>query len=97
MGVQEVLSYFLHTHRKVVFMNSAHENIIKNNLEKIAKSEGITTDEVRQEIALAISYALKSDDPKVQNFWKDIPCEGDTPTVDEVIDYIATQLIKERK
>ena len=69
-------------------MNSAHENIIKNNLEKIAKSEGITTDEVRQEIALAISYALKSDDPKVQNFWKDIPCEGDTPTVDEVIDYI---------
>ena len=78
-------------------MNSAHENIIKNNLEKIAKSEGITTDEVRQEIAFAISYALKSDNPKVQNFWKDIPCEGDTPTVDEVIDYIATQLIKERK
>ncbi len=78
-------------------MNSAHENIIKNNLEKIAKSEGITTDEIRQEIALAISYALKSDDSKVQNFWKDIPCEGDTPTVDEVIDYIATQLIKERK
>ena len=78
-------------------MNSAHENIIKNNLEKIAKSEGITTDEVRQEIALAISYALKSNDPKVHNFWKDIPCEGDAPTVDEIIDYIATQLIKERK
>ena len=58
---------------------------------------GITTDEVRQEIALAISYALKSDDPKVQNFWKNIPCEGDTPTVDEVIDYIATQLVNERK
>jgi hypothetical protein len=73
-------------------MNSAHEN-----MEKIAKSEGITTDEVRQEIALAISYALKSDDPKVQNFWKVIPCEGDAPTVDEMIDYIATQLIKERK
>ena len=78
-------------------MNSAHEKVIKNNLEQIAKSEGITTDEVRQEIALAISYALKSDDPKVQNFWKDIPCEGDAPTVDEVIDYLVTQFVKEHK
>ena len=78
-------------------MNSAHENIIKNNLEKIAKSEGITTDEVRNEIAVAISYALKSDDPKVQNFWRNIPCEGATPTVDEVINYIATQLANQNK
>lgn len=78
-------------------MNSTHKNIITNALNKIAKSEGITADEVRQEIALAISYALKSDDSNVQNFWKDIPCEGDSPTVDEVIDYIATQLVNERK
>ncbi len=78
-------------------MNTSHEKIIKKNLEKIAKAEGITADEVRQEIALAISYALKSDDPKVQNFWENIPCEGDTPTVDEVIDYIVTQLANERK
>ena len=78
-------------------MNSAHEKIIKSNLEKIAKSEGITTDEVRQEIALAISYALKSDDPKVQNFWRNIPCEGDSPTVDEVIDFLAAQLANKNK
>lgn len=71
-------------------MNSAHKNINKKSSEKIAKSQEITTDEIRQEIALAISYALKSDDPKVQNFWKDIPCEGDSPTVGELIDYIAT-------
>lgn len=78
-------------------MNPTHQNIIKRSFEKIAKSEGITTDEVRNEIALAISYALKSDNPKVQNFWKNIPCEGDTPTVDEVINYIATQLANENK
>lgn len=78
-------------------MNPTHQNIIKNSFEKIAKSEGITTDEVRNEIAVAISYALKSDDPKVQNFWKKIPCEGDTPTVDEVINYIATQLANQNK
>ena len=78
-------------------MKSIHKKIIENNLEKIAKSEGITTDEVRDEIALAISYALKSDDPKVHDFWKNIPCEGDAPTVDEVINFLASQLANEHK
>lgn len=78
-------------------MNQTHQDIIKLSFEKIAKSEGIATDEVRNEIALAISYALKSDDPKVQNFWKNVPCKGDAPTVDEVINYIATQLANENK
>ena len=78
-------------------MNPTNKKIIERSFEKIAKSEGITTDEVRNEIAVAISYALKSDDPKVQNFWRNIPCEGATPTVDEVINYIATQLAKQNK
>ena len=49
-------------------MNPTNKKIIERSFEKIAKSEGITTDEVRNEIAVAISYALKSDDPKVRNF-----------------------------
>jgi hypothetical protein len=69
-----------------------HE-IITNALRTIAQNEGITEEEVRSEIALAISYALKSDDPKVQNFWKDIPCEGDAPTVEEIINYIIVELL----
>lgn len=75
-------------------MNSAHKKIIQNSFDKIAKAEGITIEEVRQEIALAISYALKSDDPKVQRFWENIPCKGEAPTIEEVIDYIALQLVK---
>ncbi len=78
-------------------MNPIRKKSIENNLEKIANSEGITPDEVRNEIALAISYALKSDDPKVQNFWKNIPCEGESPTVDEAINYLASQLANEPK
>jgi hypothetical protein len=42
--------------------------IITNALRTIAQNEGITEEEERSEIAPAISYALKSDDPKVQNF-----------------------------
>lgn len=73
-------------------MNPKHKKIIESSLEKIAEAEGITEEEVRQEIGLAISYALKSDDPKVQSFWKSVPCEGDSPTVEEVINHIAIQL-----
>lgn len=78
-------------------MNSINKNSVELSLKKLAKIEGITTDEVRKEIALAISYALKSDDTKVQNFWKKVPCEGDAPTVDEVINFLAIQLATQNK
>ena len=78
-------------------MNSAQEKIVNNALDKIAKSEGITTEEVKEEIALAIACALKSDDPKVQSFWKNIPCNGEAPTVEEVIRHIAMQLASDNK
>ena len=78
-------------------MKSSSKKIVENSLKRIAASEGITPEEVRQEIALALSYALKSNDPNVQNFWKNIPCEKDTPTVDEVIEYLALQIVKQKK
>ncbi len=68
-----------------------HEKIT-DSLRQIAREEGITEEEVRNEIALAISYALKSNDPNIQNFWKDIPCEGDSPTVEEIVEYLIIAL-----
>jgi hypothetical protein len=38
---------------------------------------------------------MKSSDPKAQRFWNNFPCEGDRPTVDEVIAYLAEKLSKE--
>ena len=73
-------------------MNSAEKEKIQKCLEIIALSEGITVDEVKKEIALTISYALKSKDPKAQAFWKSVPCDGDSPTVEEIINYLAIQL-----
>lgn len=77
-------------------MDSEQKNQISKSLDAIAKKEGISTEKVRDEIALAISYALKSNDPNIQNFWKNIPCEGDTPTIEEIINYIATELSKQK-
>jgi hypothetical protein len=73
-------------------MNQNKKDKISEHLRTIAVKEGISEREVRNEIAYAVSLALKSSDPNIQNFWKKIPCEGESPTVEEIIDYIVTGL-----
>lgn len=73
-------------------MDKNNERKINASLQQIAKQEGITEEEVRNEISYAISLALKNDDPQVQEFWKQIPTDGDSPTVEEVINYIILKL-----
>lgn len=70
-------------------MEQKKKEKIAEHLRTIAKQEGITENEVRNEIAYAISLALKSNNPKMQHFWENIPCEGESPTIEEIIDYIA--------
>lgn len=76
-------------------MNPEKKQKIEKNLRIIAKREGITPEEVKSEIGRAVFYAMKSSDPKVQHFWNSFPCEGDSPTVEEVIAYLAEKLSKE--
>ena len=70
-------------------------DIISNALRSIAQKEGITEAEVKKEIALAISCAIKSDDPEIRKFWKNMPFSGDEPTIEEIIDYIIMDLFKQ--
>lgn len=73
-------------------MQQDKEKRIEQCLKIIAKKEGISESKVKDEIALAISYALKSNDPKIQNFWRNIPCEGTSPTIEEIIAFLAERL-----
>ncbi len=77
-------------------MDQNKKEKISEYLKIIANKEGITEEEVRNEIALAVSLALKNNDPQVQNFWKDVPCDGESPTIEEIIDYIATQIVTQK-
>lgn len=77
-------------------MNQDKRQQLEKNLEIIAQRENKTVGEIKQEIGLAISYALKSDNPKVQRFWTDIPCEGDCPTIEEIINYLAGEIAKQQ-
>ncbi|MGD8401121.1 MAG: sporulation initiation factor Spo0A [Bacillota bacterium] len=44
--------------------------------------------QLNDKIELAIAVALKSTDPKAQEFWKSVTRKGEHPTPEEVIVYI---------
>ena len=57
----------------------------------LAKQKGISEDEIRKEIQIAIDIGMADSDPKVQEFWKNIPCKADKPTPEEAIEYMSKQ------
>ena len=61
-------------------------------ISQVARSHHVSEDTVRKEIQEAISEALSSPDPAVQALWKQIPCAGETPEPEELIDWIVKQL-----
>lgn len=73
-------------------MNYQEKIRITNALHTLAEQEGISDEEVRNEIALVISLALKSEASSIQEFWKNIPCVGEAPTIEEVINHIILNL-----
>jgi len=81
--------------QKEMKSESINEDIIQKNLQEIARREGISEEKVRDDILYAISLALKSNDPKVRDFWKLIPCEGESPTVDETLNYLIMKVAAE--
>lgn len=76
-------------------MNDKKKLHMDKYLEIIAKKEGLSKEEVYTEIGRAVSVALKSSDPQIQHFWSAFPCEGDTPTIEEIIYYLTQQFSKE--
>ena len=60
-------------------------------ISQVAKSHHVSEDTVREDIK-AISEALSSPDPAVQALWKQIPCAGETPEPEELIEWIVKQL-----
>jgi hypothetical protein len=70
-------------------------NLLKKALQDISRSEALSENDIRQKIRLAVSLALKSKDPKLKNFWTSIPFKSDSPTIDEITDYLIIELAKD--
>lgn len=65
---------------------------MKDILEKVAASNGVTRDEVESEIKKAIKEAMKSRQPQAQGFWKELSPDGQMPSVETVIALIAEKV-----
>lgn len=62
-------------------------------MEVIAAREGISVEEVRREISLAILMAQ----PRDAGIVSEIPCAGAVPTLEELIAYCAARIQREQR
>jgi hypothetical protein len=71
------------------------EKSVKGALESVAKREGISVEEVRREIELAVAAARENGDSNIKAFWDGIPAKGGELTAEEVIGYFLRMHIGE--
>ena len=64
-------------------------------LEQVALKHGVSVEEVRREINLAIEDALLDPTFEVKEYWAKIPKKGEKPTPEEMIEYIANKIKSE--
>ena len=59
----------------------------KKAIIQVALKNGVSVSQVRKNIQEALDIGWNNPDPKVQKYWKEIPCKGKKPSIDEVIKY----------
>ena len=69
---------------------------MKNIIKEVAKAYGISEQEVRNEMRVAIRVAMNSTDPTAQACWKQIAPDGKEPSVEKVIASISL-MVQENK
>lgn len=72
-----------------------HKAQLENALKKLIKKEGLDEITIRKKIAFAISLALKSNNINQQDFLSKIPCQGNSPTIEEITDYMIIELAQD--
>lgn len=61
---------------------------INEIFEKVALQEGVSTETMRAEIALAIQESMKTTDPVAQEHWRSMQKGGKMPTPEDVFRYL---------
>lgn len=64
-------------------------------IERLARKQGITVEEMREQIAMRIRKGLSDTDPNRRLQWEQIPHVGDIPTPEEYLDYVLKWVYKE--
>lgn len=65
----------------------------RRTIEELARRERTSTAKVRANMIEAMTAGWNNPDPKVQAIWKQIPCEGERPTPEELIVWAKHQIL----
>lgn len=68
------------------------ESKIERVIRVIAERNHTTPEQVRREMQEAMEEGMNNPDPKVQAAWKKIPHKGEAVTLEEFLEYIASQI-----
>lgn len=76
----------------MLYWNRGGDTVSEVNFEKvleiIGQQHGISKEQVRAEMELAMEEGMSNPDPMVQMRWKFIPRKGDKPTLEEFAEYL---------
>ena len=61
-------------------------------IEDLAAQNGVSVEEIRREIEIAIDAAIANPDPEAQKQWEQILKDGRKPTPEEFIEYMADKI-----
>ena len=57
-------------------------------MRQTAIREGVSVETLRREMERAIRAGFENDDPEIHARWEKIPCKGDVPTPEELLEYL---------
>lgn len=64
-------------------------------LERLSKAQGISVEEMRQQLTARIAAGLNNPDSECRAQWAKIPCAGYMPTPEEYLEYTVRRLFEE--
>lgn len=67
--------------------------MMQNLWKQVAGQYHVSAAEVQAEISAAISQGMCDPDPSVQQAWKEVPSSDEIPNPEEVVAWIAAQLL----
>lgn len=70
---------------------------INEIIKQVAKLNNTIPEEVYAEMQIALDVAFNSKDPEVKKKWAKIPLQGNRPTPEEVVPFLASQVISSNK
>lgn len=75
-------------------MHEAKRRTLAESMELIARLEGVPVEAIRHEFERVIRLGFLHPDPQVRARWGTLPCQGEQPTPEEVVEYLWAELTK---